>query len=399
MRILLCCFVLLTLSLNSYAQINIMGKVVDMETGEGVPFANVVLKGSYRGTATNFEGEFALNIGEKAGNDSFIISFVGYNSKLLPVADYADGEFHIIKLEPVSYEFENVEIEAKSLFYHTVIKLACRNIEDNYYQQAFNYDMYYRNSTSLNGELLKERQAAVRLYDAQGYRRSGVFATHKQRGYKFLQVRRNFELNSLVDGSTQLDDLLEFDIVRLNTNVLDTTHIYDEYEVELNKITVLNGDSVWVIDYKCKNPRLDLCGDYYATAYSGTIFIKTKDYAVVKNISHYVCSNYSSLGRSFFISEERQEYRPMNIEYTAVTTYKEIDGAYFLSSVQYSRDHKWKHKKSGNIKREKINAELLVTDIKLKNPEQIPNRSYYEEIPYDEEFWKEFNFLVDEKKK
>eukprot|EP00657_Telonema_sp_P-1_P001434 TRINITY_DN13613_c0_g1_i1.p1 TRINITY_DN13613_c0_g1~~TRINITY_DN13613_c0_g1_i1.p1 ORF type:complete len:157 (+),score=45.82 TRINITY_DN13613_c0_g1_i1:88-558(+) len=66
---------------------------------------------------------------------------------------------------------------------------------------------------------------------------------------------------------------------------------------------------------------------------------------------------------------------------------QELNGAYFLSSIAYERKHKWKHKQGNNTKSETINAELLVTEITVKNPQTIPSRAYYEEVPFDEKFW------------
>ncbi|MGB0431830.1 MAG: hypothetical protein ACPGLV_15250, partial [Bacteroidia bacterium] len=81
------------------------------------------------------------------------------------------------------------------------------------------------------------------------------------------------------------------------------------------------------------------------------------------------------------------------------TRYQKINGTYFLSSVDYLRKHKWKHKKNKNLKTEKVDAQLLVTDIVVDSPKVIDKRAYYEEIPFDKKFWEGFNYLKDEKTK
>ncbi|WP_342087065.1 SusC/RagA family TonB-linked outer membrane protein [Dyadobacter sp. OTU695] len=82
-------FVLLTflsvvLFLNtSYAQDRqVTGKVND-ENGAGLPGANVLVKGTTRGTNTDAEGNFSLNI---SGAATLIISSVGYTSKEVAVS-------------------------------------------------------------------------------------------------------------------------------------------------------------------------------------------------------------------------------------------------------------------------------------------------------------------------
>lgn len=381
------------------AQQFVQGVVVDSETGQPIPFVNIVLKGSYKGTATNFDGEFIINIPKEKINDTLLMTVVGYKTSEYMVSKFLGDKFHRFTLVPFIYEIEDVTVEVKSQYYNTILKKTAENIVNNYYQGPFNYDMYYRNTQTGNGKIEKERQAAVKMYDAKGYEQANAFTAYKERGYEFMQVRRNFELHSLSDRSTQLDDLLEFDIIRSNNNVLNPLYVYESFDVDLVKTTQVDGDEVWVIKFKCLEPRLGLTGDNYATAYKGTVYIKKKDYAVIKYEADYECSNYSTQGRSLYVNESKQEYEPINIAYSVTTRYKEFDGTYFLSSVEYSRKHKWKHKKNNKVKTESIDAQVLVTDIETKNPKTIEQRAYYEEVPFDKKFWESFNYLKDEKKK
>ncbi len=68
--------VILLASVASYAQSKITGTVVDAETGEGLPGASVVIKGTTTGTITDFNGDFSLGI---VGNEATLeFSFVGF---------------------------------------------------------------------------------------------------------------------------------------------------------------------------------------------------------------------------------------------------------------------------------------------------------------------------------
>jgi hypothetical protein len=57
----------------------IRGKVTDAETGDPIPFANVVLQGTSIGSPTDFDGYFEIN-GE-AESDTIIVSYIGYERK------------------------------------------------------------------------------------------------------------------------------------------------------------------------------------------------------------------------------------------------------------------------------------------------------------------------------
>ena len=54
----------------------IMGHVKDAKTGEAIPFANIVLKGTTLGTLTDFNGNYALEF--KVQADSLRASLLGY---------------------------------------------------------------------------------------------------------------------------------------------------------------------------------------------------------------------------------------------------------------------------------------------------------------------------------
>ncbi|TAF32062.1 MAG: carboxypeptidase-like regulatory domain-containing protein [Cytophagales bacterium] len=55
---------------------SVSGRVIDAQSGDPVPFANVYFKGATVGTTTDFEGYYTLTTTK--GNDSLFASFVGY---------------------------------------------------------------------------------------------------------------------------------------------------------------------------------------------------------------------------------------------------------------------------------------------------------------------------------
>ncbi len=62
----------------------IAGLITD-ETGAGLPGVSVVVKGTQRGTTTNAEGRFTLNVPENGA--VLVVSFVGYLSQEIPVGN------------------------------------------------------------------------------------------------------------------------------------------------------------------------------------------------------------------------------------------------------------------------------------------------------------------------
>ena len=74
-------FVLLSIK-TSYAQGHLVSGTIFAE-GEGLPGANVIVKGTSLGTITDIEGKFSLDV--PSPNDILVISFVGYENAEIPI--------------------------------------------------------------------------------------------------------------------------------------------------------------------------------------------------------------------------------------------------------------------------------------------------------------------------
>ena len=90
-------------------QTKITGKVVD-EMGEPLPGANVVVKGTTNGSATDFDGKFMLNASSESG--VVVVSFVGYNKKEVSYSGALD--LGTIALEP-SNVLEEIVVTASGV--------------------------------------------------------------------------------------------------------------------------------------------------------------------------------------------------------------------------------------------------------------------------------------------
>ncbi|WP_258104081.1 TonB-dependent receptor [Marinoscillum sp. MHG1-6] len=83
-RILSMLFVLL-ISTQVFGQEKLSGKVIDDQTGEGVPGATVMVKGTTNGTVTDFDGNYSLEVNSE---DAVItVSFIGYQ----PMEEVVNG--------------------------------------------------------------------------------------------------------------------------------------------------------------------------------------------------------------------------------------------------------------------------------------------------------------------
>lgn len=88
------------------------GKVVDAKTDETLPGANIVIDGTYRGTAANGKGEFRIP-GLESGGYDLRVSFIGYETKIAEIFIYPDSSHNVnIALEPGALQMGEVMVTA-----------------------------------------------------------------------------------------------------------------------------------------------------------------------------------------------------------------------------------------------------------------------------------------------
>ncbi|MCS4432783.1 DUF5686 and carboxypeptidase-like regulatory domain-containing protein [Aquiflexum gelatinilyticum] len=93
----------------SLAQYVIKGKVTDIETGDPIPFASVILKGTKVGITTDFEGNYTISTTVKA--DSLQVSYVGYISQSKPVI-YSQSILINFQLVPSTFNLSEFVFES-----------------------------------------------------------------------------------------------------------------------------------------------------------------------------------------------------------------------------------------------------------------------------------------------
>ncbi len=74
--------------------IDVRGKIVDAESGEAIPGANVLIKGTSTGTVTDLEGNFALQVPD--GNAILIVSYVGFMTEEITVGGQTFFEINLV---------------------------------------------------------------------------------------------------------------------------------------------------------------------------------------------------------------------------------------------------------------------------------------------------------------
>lgn len=107
-------FLILSLSfIPSMAQNLIKGKVIDSKTSEGMPFANVHISNSTKGTQTDQNGYFQLH-NVPLGTIQLLVSYVGYESFGQTLKMEANTQMELtVRIIPNEKVFSEIEIKSK----------------------------------------------------------------------------------------------------------------------------------------------------------------------------------------------------------------------------------------------------------------------------------------------
>jgi hypothetical protein len=85
---------LLSFCTESLSQTSIRGKVIDGESNEGLPFVNILLLGTTRGTTSDIDGNYSLSTDQVC--DSIAVFYLGYNRSVKKVKRNTSQEINFV---------------------------------------------------------------------------------------------------------------------------------------------------------------------------------------------------------------------------------------------------------------------------------------------------------------
>jgi len=129
--------------------ITVQGKITDAKTGDPVPFANVVVKGTTLGATTDFQGLYNLTIEGDA--DSLVASYIGYKTKTKPLNTNPNQILNFQLTESVE-TLEEVVFVAKENPAWPIMRQVVAHKSDNSKQEltAYEYESYTKIEIALD---------------------------------------------------------------------------------------------------------------------------------------------------------------------------------------------------------------------------------------------------------
>src|SRR5690606_30049491 len=120
-------------------------------------FATISIDNTNISSITNTEGEFAIKIPDTLINRHLVISFLGYQKKILPITSLSEKD-NIITLEPISIALQEIDLVAPKDAL-TLVKQMLENNGSNYLDQPVRMTAFYR-------ETIRKRNKNASLAEA-----------------------------------------------------------------------------------------------------------------------------------------------------------------------------------------------------------------------------------------
>ncbi len=368
------------------------GVVVDEESNKKLVFASLAVGNSNISTITNAEGEFLLKVPSEMKEGTVIVSFLGYQQKIIPLNTLKKRNNRITLL-PSTIRLSEINVtlpkDAKSM----VKKALAKRRENNLNQQAL-MTAFYR-------ETIKKRRKNVSLAEAIVTLYKEPYTSGKRDKIKLYKARKNTDYTKLDTLALKLQggpfNPLYVDLMKYPDYIFSNDAI-DMYRFSFGPSTTINDQPVYVVNFK----QRDEIGE---PLYYGKLFIDSKSLALTSAIYNLNVEN-KDLASALFVKKKPSDVRvyPMNAAYRV--DYRQKDGKWYYGygNVQLSFKVNRRRKLFNSVY--SLSSEMAVTDWKLnlneglKNKERLrPSVIISDETSgfSDPEFWGAYNVIEPEK--
>ena len=336
------------------------GRVLDADTHQPIPNAQVGIADNRLGTSTNTEGRFALRVPAAYQSSLLEVGLLGYRKFSRALPPLPGPELVIeLKISPASLGTVSVTASAEG-----IIRTALARVPRNYPVRPTQLTGFYRESdddaASGRYDYLAEGQLLVYK---PGYQRPRAAGYVRVRESRRVDLRPDSATASLAwPGISWIAGALvpnRFDFVQQRPEFLDPRQ-FKKYQYRLSPQTSFQGRAVYVITF---GPRP---GDNRAD-FAGEVYIDERSYAFLGAAWHRTPAGIRRENVLVFEASERA-YR---------TEYQRYAGRYYLKSIWYNTLGK---PVAGRVRHHLAEFVTTAIDTAGVQPPTYPERSQYADI-------------------
>lgn len=376
---------------NQYVEYS--GTVVDSESGNALVFASLSVNETNISTITNSDGEFLLKVPKNIGNAIITVSYLGYDTKEVPVNQLNKAN-NTIELTNSMIELSEINLvlpsDAKALVKTTLKKKAENNTNKHVLMTAF-----YRETIKKGRKNASLAEAIVNVYKQP-------YTSARKDNIELFKARKSTDYNRLDTIALKLQggpyNPLYIDLMKYPEYIFNTDMI-NSYRFSFAQSTTIDGKPVYVVNFRQKNTVVE-------PLYYGKLYIDSETLALKSAIYNLNVEN-KELTSNLFVRKKPRDIKvyPTNAAYRV--DYREKDGKWYYGYGNVQLSFKVKRKRKWFSSNYSLTSEMAVTDWKfnlenekLRNREKLKKSVVISDAASgfsDPEFWGAYNVIEPEK--
>jgi hypothetical protein len=354
------------------------GRVLDADTHQPIPNAQVGIGNNRLGTSTNLDGRFALRVPAAYQASELEVALLGYRPYRRPLPPLPAAELLIeLRVSPASLGTVNITASAEG-----IIREAVARIPLNYAVRPSQLTGFYRES---------DDEATSQRYD---YLVEGLLQVYKP-GYQYPREQGQVQIleSRRVDLRTAQPGAVlapinwvagafvphRFDFVHNRAEFISAAY-FKHYQYRLSPQTSFQGRAVYVVTFGPR-PGTDRAN------FAGEVYIDEQSYAFLGARWHRTPAGIRRERMLVFDASERA-YR---------VDYQPYAGRYYLKSIWYNTLGK---PLAGQVRHHLAEFVTTAIDTAQVPPLSYQQRSQYGDVflnnpaPYDSTFWQHYTTVL-----
>lgn len=249
---------LLSFITGASAQVTLHGTVTDAQTGEALPSANILVKGTYQGTITNANGEYKLTVRKLPA--TVLVRYIGYHSEERAVTVSTDAR-QDFALQPSTVELQEIVVTDEDPGERIMREVIRRKQQWRAQLNSYRAEAYTRQTLSNDTSIVSISESASQTFWGKGRGHREVIKWRRQtsnlsESQNFAGVRYlpnfyddNIEIAGFdLVGITNPDALKYYHFKLVGQQSIDDRAVYEIKVTPARKLQPLFEGTAYVLD-------------------------------------------------------------------------------------------------------------------------------------------------------
>ena len=374
------------------------GEVTGADSNKSLVFATIAIEGTNVSTITNADGEFSLKVPNDMVNDAMnsnvLVSFLGYRTKSIPLAQFDENGNNKIALSVSVTELPEVNVEVPKDA-EALVRETLKRKGENYFDNPTLMTAFYR-------ETIKKRRRNVSLSEAVVNIYKTPYNSLKKDGVKLYKARKSTDYSKLDTVALKLQggpfNALFVDVMKYPEYIF-TDETLDNYNFSFERSTRVNDRLIYVVDFKQLESIMD-------PLYQGKLYIDAENKILTSAIFSLNITD-KDLASRMFVRKKPANARVWPTEVAYRVDYREKDGRWYYgySNVLMEFKINWDKRLFNSVY--SMTCEMAVTDWEKnmaadfpRSRDRIKSSIILADAAVgfaDPDFWGEYNIIEPDK--